>query len=325
MSFDVETMPEANDRRLPWAIPGATDISGADSITDALAMAKLDWEVEQVPVFQKMPGDRKFRPVPNRVFNTRSTDGEVLGIVTPKYHITQNREAFAFLQALVQTERVKLQHAGTLENGRLVFVAMKLLDAIKIPGDDSELTPYVVVTNAHDGYRTLTASVEVIRLICTNGMTIRDALSSWKIKHTAYLDSRLGVAQETLGLTAKYLTSVTEWATRLSAVKVTDEQAEKLIKGVFPVSDNATETQVERSQFYGAMQVLKYSETLDPKVRRTAWGILNAITEFVDHASKYRSKMMPPEESRAESLLFGQALWKKQQAWEVISRFAKVA
>lgn len=322
MSFDVEAIPQPEARLLPWNIPGSTDVSSATTVDEALSMGGLDWNVVQEPVYQKMPGDRKYRPAPNRVFNVRETDREILGLVTPSYNVQQNRDQLAFLQELIGDELALPDRVGELENGKLVYMTMRLPNTITVPGDPSPLNTYIFVSNAHDGWRTLTAKIQVIRLICTNGMTRDTTESMWKVKHTAYLSGKVKIARESLGITFNYLDEFKQLADVLVKRKLRESQVDDLLKQIFPVSENATESQIERSQFYGAKQVWEYSETIDSSIRGTAWGLLSAVTEFVDHASRYRSKQMGQEESRAESILFGQASWKKQRAYDVLTKVA---
>lgn len=326
MSFDIEAIPTTDDRTLPWELPGSTDVSDCKTIEEVLEKSGLNWDVQQSPVYQKLPGDRKYRQVPNRVFNERETDLEVFGIVTPKYRVSQNRDSLAFLQALVEDDKAIPDRAGELEGGKLVYVTMRLPDKLDIP-HDGELEPYLFLTNAHDGYRTLTASAQVVRYRCTNaiGSSLKNAISYWKVKHTANIASRVAIAKETIGIAGRYFKAFEGAASLLVMTEVNDDQAETLLREIFPVAETATEAQIERSMFFGAFELWKTSETLDDEVRHSAWGVLNAVTEFVDHASKYRSTIMTTEESRAESILFGAGSWKKQKAMDVLTAFAQAS
>jgi len=324
MSFDVDTLTPVEDRALPWEVSGSVDVSEARTIEEVLDLAGLNWTVSQEPVWQKMPGDRKYRAVPNRVLNIRDDTHEVMGIVTPSYNIAQNYDALSFTQELTE-ESAKFRHAGPLEDGRLVFVVLELPQMFEVPGDQT-VKPFLLIMNAHDGYRPYSASIQIVRYFCVNQLSaaIYNAAASWKLKHTGTLHDRAAAARETLGVSTRYLRRFEEVVGQLATTKVTDAVGEMLLQKIFPVSPSATELQIERSQYAAIYEVWRTSPTLEG-IRDTVWGVMNAVTEFVDHGSKYRSGYLELTEARAESILFGAAAWKKQSAFTVLSQYAAEA
>ena len=87
MSANVETM--FYTRETPWHGLG-TKVEEAPGSREALELAGLNWKVFQKPVMtqdgQKIPGYKA---------NIRDLDRKVLGIVTDRYRVVQNEEAFA--------------------------------------------------------------------------------------------------------------------------------------------------------------------------------------------------------------------------------------
>lgn len=63
--------------------------------------------------------------IPGFKANIRDTDNQVLGVVTNRYKIVQNLEAFAFTDDLLG-EGVRYETAGSLQNGRKVWLLAKL-------------------------------------------------------------------------------------------------------------------------------------------------------------------------------------------------------
>lgn len=118
MSAEVETMMFVGRER-PWHGLG-TMVEEAPDSREALIAAGLDWDVVQIPVFTqdgvKMPG---------YFANVRQQDGSILGVVTSRYKVVQNRDAFAFTDALLG-DGVRFETAGSLMGGRKTWILAKL-------------------------------------------------------------------------------------------------------------------------------------------------------------------------------------------------------
>lgn len=93
MPAEVETMFYA--RETPWHGLG-TRVEGAVSSEEALDAAGLNWDVVQEKLYTE-----DGYCVPGFYANVRDSDNKVLGVVTNRYKIVQNREAFAFTDGLL--------------------------------------------------------------------------------------------------------------------------------------------------------------------------------------------------------------------------------
>lgn len=92
MAALVESMFSVREK--PWHGLG-TIVKEAPDSREALRLAGLDWEVVQSPIFTTHGKVEGFKA------NVRSTDRQVLGVVTDRYRVVQNTEAFAFTDALL--------------------------------------------------------------------------------------------------------------------------------------------------------------------------------------------------------------------------------
>ena len=99
--------------------------------------------------------------VPGFRANLRETDNQVLGVVSDRYKVVQNEEAFAFTDELLG-EGVTYETAGSLQNGRRTWILAKLPTRYIISGD--EITPYLVFMNSHDGSGAIKAAMTPIRV-----------------------------------------------------------------------------------------------------------------------------------------------------------------
>lgn len=113
MSANVETMFYTREK--PWHGLG-TMVMEAPTSRDALELAGLNWQVIQKELLT-LDGIR----VPGFKANIRDTDSQVLGVVTDRYKVVQNEDAFAFTDALLG-EGVTYETAGSLQNGRRTWI-----------------------------------------------------------------------------------------------------------------------------------------------------------------------------------------------------------
>ena len=110
MAALVETMFSVREK--PWHGLG-TIVSEAPDSQKALELAGLDWNVIQKDIITSDGSS----VIPGFKANVRDTDNSVLGIVTDRYKVVQNSEAFAFTDELLG-EGVRYETAGSLQDGR---------------------------------------------------------------------------------------------------------------------------------------------------------------------------------------------------------------
>lgn len=104
MAANVETMFYTREK--PWHGLGIR-VTEAPSSEEALRLAGLDWQVKQEPVYTDTG-----EAIPGYKANIRDRDRRVLGVVTDRYKIIQNQEAFAFTDALLG-KGVRYETAGS--------------------------------------------------------------------------------------------------------------------------------------------------------------------------------------------------------------------
>ena len=140
MSANVETMMYVREK--PWHGLG-TMVEEAPTSADALRLAGLDWTVERKPL--QVCGGRK---VDGFYANVRDMDGAVLGVVSDRYKVVQNVDAFAFTDSLIGGDTpVRYETAGSLMGGRKIWLRQRssetrrsLICAFPIPTTEVELS-----------------------------------------------------------------------------------------------------------------------------------------------------------------------------------------
>lgn len=286
MSHEVENIMyvsnDENGRFVPWHGLG-TPVEKAPTSADAIRLAGLDWTVESKPVFT---GDDGKILVPNHKANVRSTDNKILGIVTDRYKIVQNQEAFDFTDGLIG-EGCTYETAGSLFGGKKVFLLAKMPET-KILGDDVE--PYVCFTNSHDGLGSIQACMTPVRVVCNNtlNLALESTKRKWSTKHIGDLSSKLDEAKYTLKLANDYMNNLATVADQLANTKVTDEQVKIFLDELFPVAEEDSDRRKKnvediKNGFIACMLAPDIA-----KFRGTAWGVVNAASDFATHTKPKR-------------------------------------
>ena len=270
-------------RDVPWGNLG-TKVEEAQTSADALRLAGLDWNVDQRPVFL----DGADTPIPNYKANVRDRDDKVLGIVTDRYKVVQNADAFGFTDELIGGE-VHYETAGSLKEGRKIWLLAKMPTA-KVAGDDVE--PYLCFTNTHDGSGAVKVAMTPVRVLCQNtlNLALSTAKRSWAMKHVGELSAKLDEARRTLEFAERYMLCLDAQAMQLANVTVTDEKLEKILSEMFPC-DPEKDTQRKQNtvkELKDEFMICYFMPDL-ARFRGTGWGVVNAMADMVGHCKPKRN------------------------------------
>ena len=282
MSANVETM--FYTRTKPWHGLG-TMVMEAPTSKDALILAGLDWHVIQKPLltYDEIP-------VPGFKANVRDSDNQVLGVVTDRYKVVQNEDAFAFTDSLLG-EGVTYETAGSLQNGRRTWILAKLPQRYIISGD--EITPYLVFMNSHDGSGAIKAAMTPIRVVCQNtlNLALSRAKRTWSADHVGDIRGKLEDARNTLLYAGQYMEELGKAIDGLSKIRLSDRKVYEYIDALFPLADNATEAQKKNLLRLKEDVKARYFEAPDLKaVGKNAYRFVNAVSDFATHSEPLRKR-----------------------------------
>lgn len=306
MAHELESMfyvsNEENGRFVPWHRLG-TPVQDAPTSEEALKLAGLDWEVLSNPVFTE-----RGTQIPNYVANTRSSDNSVLGIVTGRYKIVQNKDAFAFTDELIGNG-VRYETAGSLRNGKSIFLLAKM-PTEKVLGDDVD--PYLCFTNTHDGTGAVRVCCTNVRVCCANtlNLALSTAERSWACRHTGRIEDKLAEARETLELANSYIDKFKEYADRAVDIKIDEEKTFKLLEELFPITTDMSDREASnkrnaRNNFLECT----YAIDLSP-FYGTLWGLINAASDYNYHRESLR-KTPTFQEARMKEAITGSSMLDK--------------
>lgn len=274
----VETMMFT--RTVPWHGLG-TKVDEAPTSADALRLAGLVWTVEQKNI--QLCGGAKIQ---NYKANVRSSDGQVLGIVSDRYKIIQNSDAFEFTDSIIGGD-VRYETAGSLNGGKKIWLLAKLPET-EIAGDKTE--PYMCFSNTHDGTGAIRVCMTPVRVVCSNtlNLALDTARRAWSVRHTGDLQSKMHEARVCLQMANAYMGALAKEADRLTNTTVTRAQLDQILEELFPVDESSTEREKQgvkklRDEFmvcYFSPDILKF--------RGTAWGAVNAMSDMLSHNAPRR-------------------------------------
>lgn len=294
MAADIETMFYTREK--PWHGLGVR-VADALSSAGALATSGLDWKVMQKEILTE-DGD----PVPGFRANVRDSDGKVLGIVSDRYRVVQNGEAFAFTDKLLG-EGVRYETAGSLNGGRRVWVLARMPREYIMLGD--RVSPYMVFSNTHDGSGAIRVAMTPVRVVCSNtlNLALARATRSWSAMHTSGVQERIGEAEHTLLMAEGYMDALGWEFERLSRVKMPDSMVMDSINALLPVDEAMGRVQKGNVIKLREDMKIRYFDAPDLKdVPKNAYRFLNAVSDFSTHGKPLR------ESGNRRESLFGRVM-----------------
>lgn len=280
MAANVETMFYTREK--PWHGLG-TMVAEAPNSKDALRLAGLNWKVLQEPVYTENE-----ELIQGYKANVRDTDRKVLGVVTDRYKVIQNEEAFVFTDTLLG-EGVRYETAGSLQEGRRVWMLARLPREFIIGGE--RISPYMVFSNTHDGSGAVKTALTPIRVVCNNtlNLALRTAKRSWSMIHTGDISGKIEEAKNTLLLADEYMTALGQEFENLRKIKLSEKQVLDYIKILLPMEENYSLLQKRGVEKLRADMKMRYFDAPDLKdVGNNGYRFVNAVSDFATHSTPRR-------------------------------------
>ena len=310
---------------------------------EAIKYAGLDFEVIKSPLYTRGTGisigdDGEINEggnflLPDNFATMRTDTNQVFGVVGKDYQIVQNKDAFAFFDAIVGGgDGILYETAGALGNGERIFITAKLPDYIRVGDGDDITEKYIFLTTSHDGTGSITAAFTPVRIVCQN--TLNAALGNMsnvvRIRHTSGAKQRLENAHKVMGLTNQLSIQLEGIFNQWTKVRICDEDVKKLIqlalcpnketldalkKGADHELSTVFKNTVEDAFAYGMIADTQQMNT----TKGTVFGAYNAVTGYYQNVRNYKD-----EEAKLQSIVMGgTAQAKAQKAFELCSQFAK--
>lgn len=280
--------------------------------------AGMNWEICETPVrymTEQVGSLGSIMTFAEQKVLFRSDTKRPLSVVGGRYQVVQPRAVLEFYRGLTEISGYELETAGVLKEGRKFWALARIGKEATLKGGDL-VKGYLLLATSCDGTLATTATPTMIRVVCNNTLTmaLEQATGAVKVPHNTAFDAeavkrRLGVA-------------VSQWDNfmcRMKALadrKVKDDAATRFFLKVLC----RTDTTPDPAQRLANERALKRVQELYagkghgadlPSAQETAWGLLNAVTEHVDHERRARS-----QDHRLDSAWFGNGAAVKQRALE---------
>ena len=279
----------------PWHTLGINLGDQPTTYGDFISATGLDYEVVSEPVF-----DRHGEIIPGQQVIRRQDTQEIFKILSHRYEIVQNTEAWGFLDTVLGSGGANYHTAGSLRGGRVMWVLAKRPGSAEIvPGDTME--NYLLLTTSHDGSLALQMQTTPIRVVCGNTLTA--ALNRGKdkvsIKHTSSVHNQIKDAENALLQGDETFRTIVNVSKTLVDTPINSSNLDIFIESLLntdsqsrawtsPVKRGKLST-VNHAKDNIAEQIKQlFSEGRgqdNPRVRGTAWAAYNAVTEYVDYYS----------------------------------------
>lgn len=280
MAANIETMFYVREK--PWHGLGKC-VANAPSSKEALIEAGLNWKVVQQPLYTE-----NYILIPGYKANIRDQDEKVLGVVTDRYKVVQNEEAFSFTDELLG-EGVRYETAGSLQEGKRTWILAKLPNEYIITGE--RISPYLVFSNSHDGSGAIKVAMTPIRVVCQNtlNLALNTAKRSWSAIHTGDMKSKLNEAKETLFMAENYMDALGKEIETLNSIKIPDKKVLEYIEDLLPLSEDSTKQQAKNIEKLREDLKMRYFDAPDLKsVGKNGYRFVNAVSDFATHAEPLR-------------------------------------
>lgn len=292
MSHQVESMMYVGET--PWHGLGRK-LDNPPTVEEAIKAAELDWTVHLEPIYAKLGTKAVETLIDGKKAVVRSGGKKrVLGVVGSNYTPLQNVDAFKFFDPYLESGNFQLETAGSLAEGRRVWILASLKDGVAEVVKDDPIKQYLLLSSSHDGSACVTARDTIIRVVCANteAAAMAEAKAAGKLRHTRNIVARLGDLQEAMAERHAIFQSSLEQYRYLASKKVKGEaDLIQFVNTVFQKkSERGTDAEVPEEITKGAAARAKVVELFStgrgnqlPKVRGTWWAANNAVTEFIDH------------------------------------------
>lgn len=280
MAANVETMFSVREK--PWHGLGKI-VMEAPTSAEALHLAGLDWNVVQEPIYTEFN-----EQVEGYKANVRDSDRKVLGVVSDRYKVVQNADAFSFTDELIG-KGVRYETAGSLQEGKKVWLLARLPREYIIAGE--RISPYLVFSNTHDGSGSVKVAVTPVRVVCNNtlNLALDKASRSFSMIHTGNIQDKIQEARDTLFMAEEYMDCLGAEFEQLRRQKMTDEQVKEYINLLLPMEKESTQLQSKNIIRLREDMMKRYYDAPDLQtVGNNAYRFINAVSDFATHANPLR-------------------------------------
>ena len=291
--------------------------------------AGMDWTIRETPVrymatesasavgTSSSVSDLYGEPMefPDQKVLYRSDTKAPLSVVSARYQVVQPKQVLEFYRDLTEVSGYELETAGVLKAGRKFWALARTGKSSALKGNDL-VNGYLLLATSCDGTLATTATPTTVRVVCNNTLSIAlsGTSSAIKVPHSTSFDAQ--AVKKQLGIAVSQWDGFMYRMKTLSERRVKSHESMNYFLKVLCQTDGHADVSAGLTNERALKKVQAMYEGQGrgaelAAAKGTAWGLLCAVTEFVDHERRARS-----QEYRLDSAWFGQGATLKQRALE---------
>jgi phage/plasmid-like protein (TIGR03299 family) len=285
--------------------------------------AGLDWQAVVSPVMYWPDGSAAPKTVVGRNVIFRNDTQQALGVVTDRYRIHQPNEILAFFDTLVRSAGFSLEVAGAISGGKRIWALANVNREACVLGDDA-VRGYLLLSTSFDGSTATIGQFTSVRVVCNNTLSMADrenAPSRVSLTHGARFDASL--MRDKLGIIVGGFDGMMDNYRKLARQDVNSAFVKSFLSELFPPTLQIAKVPgklVKQEVYADSRAYKKVLELFDgagigsdlPGVSGTRWGLLNAVTQFIDHERGHNV------DTRINNAWFGDGARLKSSAEELL-------
>lgn len=252
--------------------------------------AGFNWEAKKAQVQYNVDGE-VYESDKQIIY--RSDTKLDLGVCKDRYQIVQPMDVLEFYRDIVELEGWHIEVAGVLDGGKRLWALAKTGDQFDVNGTVDRVNTYLLLATSYDGTMATIGKFTSVRVVCQNTLTMSlgDRIASVRVPHSREFNPAAMKAE--LGIHTEATKQFMEEAAALAQRKTTDKEAMKFIIDILHGKDDKIEDISTRKaniikSVYDLYDGKGMGSSL-PSANGTAWGVLNAITEYTNHHVNSRS------------------------------------
>lgn len=308
----VETMAYAGEK--PWHGLG-NKLTTLQPIDVWKRQAGMDWMIEESEV-RYITGNHTVGAIhsfPAQKVLYRSDTKRPLAVVSKRFQVVQPEEVLEFYRDLTEYAGFELETAGVLKEGKKFWALARTGQSATLKGKD-QVNGYLLLATACDGSLATTAQFTSVRVVCNNTLQIAlgDNRGAVKVPHRSEFNAE--AVKQQLGITVAPWNRFVAKMKDLVACPVDPDSVDGLLRRVLVYPGQSGKAPVVNEQAARSVRALYDGGGRGAQLassRGTAWGLLNSVTEYVDHHRRARS-----DDHRLDAAWFGQGAQFKQRAWD---------
>lgn len=305
----------------PWHGLGQSVTKGAPLET-WIKEAGFNWHAKELPLFYKRPQGATVPTDLGKII-VRSDTQDELAIVGQDYNVVQPRDIMEFFRDLTEDHGWHIQTAGVLRGGRKLWVMAgrdDLNDQV-VKGDS--ISGRLLLATSLDGSMKTHCALVSTRVVCANTLAVslgEKGRQRIEVSHRSVFNAN--AIKRKIGLVDSAWDKFMKTTRAMAEFHVPEVEATSILRKVFGAPSTAPALDLSWLHGFGSDSGIGATDDEDVQENRnvdralelwhgdgrgsehdgsdgTAWGLLNAVTELVDH------EIGRTQDTRLDSAWFG--------------------